>query len=96
MVVDSGWAGMEAGALCSKWLVSSVVEGSGGGGGAGSMVREGGAVHAAHWAGGGSGRTEEVWVGIETMTALFPSYDEDQDVQSRMLILVDIETGFFQ
>jgi len=39
---------------------------------------------------------EEVWVGIEMMTALFPSYNEDQDVQSRMLILVDIETGFFQ
>ena len=75
---------------------SGARRGSGGGGGAGSMVREGGAVHAAHWAGGGSGRTEEAWVGIETMTALFPSYDEDQDVQSRMPILVDIETGFFQ
>jgi len=54
MVVDSGWAGMEAGALCSKWLVPSVVEGSGGGG-AGSMVREGGTVHAVHWAGRGVG-----------------------------------------
>jgi hypothetical protein len=48
MAVDSGWAGMEAGALCSECLALAVVEGSGGGGGAGSMVREGGAVHAAH------------------------------------------------
>jgi hypothetical protein len=59
-------------------------------------VGEGGAVHVAHWAGWESGQTEEAWVGIETMTALFPSYNEGQDVQSRMLILVDIETGLFQ
>lgn len=56
---------------------SGARRGSGGGGGAGSIMREGGSMHA-----GVKIKTEEMWVGIGTMAApFFPSICIGLDVQ---------------